>query len=166
MSVSNARSLLSCIRKKGSEVVFFFSLRTVWTQRSRIIVHCIELARGKGTIFRSLSCSPQHYACHIDCRRSNVSYPSCWPILNCYRWLTFLRDTRALRSTIFYPSREAHKVTSILTLYPWIRGHWCVVSYLAAYRFETLNREFMFSDQLGTVISGLYGDDIAEVLVF
>ncbi|CAF1329504.1 unnamed protein product [Adineta ricciae] len=31
-----------------------------------------------------------------------------------------------------------------------------------AYRCEILNREFMFSDQLATVISGLYGHDIAE----
>jgi hypothetical protein len=40
------------------------------------------------------------------------------------------------------------------------------VFYLGAYRFEILNREFMFSDQLATVISGLYGHDIAEVLLF
>ncbi|CAF1058519.1 unnamed protein product [Adineta steineri] len=32
----------------------------------------------------------------------------------------------------------------------------------SAYRCEILDREFMFSDQLATVISGLYGHDIAE----
>ncbi len=37
---------------------------------------------------------------------------------------------------------------------------------LGAYRCEILNREFMFSDQLETVISGLYGHDIAEVFCF
>jgi hypothetical protein len=37
---------------------------------------------------------------------------------------------------------------------------------VGAYRCEILNREFMFSDQLATVISGLYGHDIAEVLSF
>ncbi|CAF3692619.1 unnamed protein product [Rotaria socialis] len=31
-----------------------------------------------------------------------------------------------------------------------------------AYRCEILDREFMFSDQIETVISGLYGHDIAE----
>jgi hypothetical protein len=36
---------------------------------------------------------------------------------------------------------------------------------IGAYRCEILNREFMFSDQLETVISGLYGHDIAEVLI-
>jgi hypothetical protein len=42
----------------------------------------------------------------------------------------------------------------------------CISSFIAAYRFEILNREFMFSDQLETVISGLYGLDIAKVLCF
>ncbi len=42
----------------------------------------------------------------------------------------------------------------------------CISSFIAAYRFEILNREFMFSDQLETVIRGLYGDDVAEVLYF
>ncbi len=37
---------------------------------------------------------------------------------------------------------------------------------IGAYRCEILNREFMFSDQIATVISGLYGHDIAEVLCF
>jgi len=39
-------------------------------------------------------------------------------------------------------------------------------SFIGAYRLEILGREFMFSDQLETVISGLYGHDIAEVLYF
>jgi hypothetical protein len=38
--------------------------------------------------------------------------------------------------------------------------------FIGAYRCEILNREFMFSDQLATVISGLYGHDIAEVFYF
>ena len=42
-----------------------------------------------------------------------------------------------------------------------------VIAYLffsiGAYRCEILNREFMFSDQLEAVISGLYGHNIAEV---
>ncbi len=42
----------------------------------------------------------------------------------------------------------------------------CISSFIAAYRFEILNREFMFSDQLETVINGLYGGDVAEVLRF
>lgn len=40
------------------------------------------------------------------------------------------------------------------------------VLFLGAYRLEILDREFMFSDQLATVISGLYGHEIAEVLCF
>jgi hypothetical protein len=42
----------------------------------------------------------------------------------------------------------------------------CMSPFIAAYRLEILNREFMFSDQLETVISGLYGHDIAKVLCF
>ena len=38
--------------------------------------------------------------------------------------------------------------------------------FLGAYRCEIFNSEFMFSDQLATVISGLYGPDVAEVLSF
>jgi hypothetical protein len=38
--------------------------------------------------------------------------------------------------------------------------------FIGAYRLEILGREYMFSDQLETVISGLYGHDIAEVLYF
>ncbi len=38
--------------------------------------------------------------------------------------------------------------------------------FIGAYRLEILGREFMFSDQLETVISGLYGHDIAEVILF
>ena len=55
---------------------------------------------------------------------------------------------------------EGHQGTSI--------HHISVVkgSTLSAYRCEILNREFMFSDQLATVIGGLYGHDIAEVLCF
>ncbi|CAF1105856.1 unnamed protein product [Rotaria magnacalcarata] len=51
---------------------------------------------------------------------------------------------------------EGHKSTSI--------HHVSVIkgSTEGAYRCEILGREFMFSDQIETVISGLYGHDMAE----
>jgi hypothetical protein len=47
-----------------------------------------------------------------------------------------------------------------------ISVNWICFFSLGVYRCEILGHEFMFSDQLETVISGLYGHDLAEVLHF
>lgn len=72
----------------------------------------------------------------------------------------------ALRLFIIFPSlKEVCRVSFLKSISRYIDGNYLSFS-LGAYRCEILNSEFMFSDQLATVISGLYGPDVAEVLSF
>lgn len=86
--------------------------------------------------------------------------------MNNFRWHTFLKDIKVHQFIMFPLLKEVHKVYFV---YLFIFCDYIFFSFsffVAAYRCEILNREFMFSDQLETVISGLYGHDIAEVLIF